>query len=145
MECPSEFVVDYIIAQGDHMPYILALRPKMKKTTAKINPTTNRIQAMFAAVPAIPVNPKTPATNAIMRNAMAHPNMICLLLYAYNGVMKMTIFTRQNASIVSANPKRGAAVDRRTIPETRIYVLQIVDVSVGLLFSLFALPSIFSL
>jgi len=34
--------------------------------------------------------------------------MICLLLYAYNGVMKMTISTRQNASIVSANPKPQA-------------------------------------
>jgi hypothetical protein len=56
----------------------------MKKTTAKINPTTKRIQAMFAAVPAIPVNPKIPATNAIMRNVMAHPNMIFLLFYADN-------------------------------------------------------------
>jgi hypothetical protein len=39
---------------------------------------------MFAAVPAIPVNPKIPATNAMIRNAMAHPNMMCLLLYADN-------------------------------------------------------------
>jgi hypothetical protein len=75
--------------QWAHLIYTLGLRPIRKKTTAKINPTTNKIHAIFAAVPAIPVNPKIPATNAIIRNAMAHPNMISLLLCANNGGMKM--------------------------------------------------------
>jgi hypothetical protein len=62
--------------------YTLALRPKRKKTTARINPTMNNIHAMFAAVPAIPVNPKTPAINATIRKTMAHLNMMHLLSVA---------------------------------------------------------------
>jgi hypothetical protein len=62
-----------------HLLYALGLRPTRKKTTAIINPTTNKIHAMFAAVPAIPVKPKTPAINAIIRNVIAHLNIIHLL------------------------------------------------------------------
>jgi hypothetical protein len=53
------------------------------KTTAKINPTTNRIHAILAAVPAIPVKPRTPAMSAIIRNVTAQLIIINLLYYVY--------------------------------------------------------------
>lgn len=60
-------------------------RPVMKKITAKIRPTTNKIQAIFTAVPAIPENPKTPAISAIIKNVTAQP-IICVLLFNVNNV-----------------------------------------------------------
>jgi hypothetical protein len=51
------------------------------KTTAKISPTTNRIHAILAAVPAIPVKPRTPAMSAIIRNVTAQFIIINLLYY----------------------------------------------------------------
>jgi hypothetical protein len=49
------------------------------KTMASISPTTNNIQAMLTAAPAIPLKPKTAAIIAIMKNVRAHPNMVILL------------------------------------------------------------------
>jgi hypothetical protein len=50
-----------------------ALLPNNAKTTAKINPTTNSIQAIFVATPAIPVKPKTAATSATIKKVTAQP------------------------------------------------------------------------
>jgi hypothetical protein len=46
-------------------------RPRTKNTTATMRPTTNRIQAMFAEVPAIPLKPSTAATRAMIKNTAA--------------------------------------------------------------------------
>jgi hypothetical protein len=54
------------------------LRAIRRKSKAKINPTTNSIQAIWLAVPAIPLKPNTPAIIAITRNMRAHPNMSIL-------------------------------------------------------------------
>src|ERR1700741_4271578 len=51
-------------------------RPKTKLTTARIRPTMNRIQAMLAERPAIPVIPRTPAIKATIKNI----NAICSML-----------------------------------------------------------------
>jgi hypothetical protein len=37
------------------------------KTTARIRPRINRVQATLIAVPAIPMKPSTPTTRATMR------------------------------------------------------------------------------
>jgi len=42
---------------------------------AMMIPTTNAIQAIWVAVPAIPLNPKTPAINAIIKNVRAQLNI----------------------------------------------------------------------
>lgn len=43
-------------------------------------PTTKSIQAMFAAVPAIPENPNSPATIAMIKKVAAQPIMVPSLL-----------------------------------------------------------------
>jgi hypothetical protein len=53
----------------------LPRRPNTKNTTARISPTMKRIQAMFADTPAIPPNPSSAATSAIIRNTAAQYNM----------------------------------------------------------------------
>jgi hypothetical protein len=55
---------------------ILGRRPITAKTIANIIPTTNKIQAMFVAAPAIPVKPNTAANKPMIKNAKAHPNMV---------------------------------------------------------------------
>jgi hypothetical protein len=40
-----------------------------------IKPTTNKIQAMLAAVPAKPVNPNSAAISAITKKVTAQPNI----------------------------------------------------------------------
>jgi hypothetical protein len=50
-------------------------RPNTRKTTATIKPTTNKIQAMLAAVPANPVNPNSAAISAITKKVTAQPNI----------------------------------------------------------------------
>jgi hypothetical protein len=42
----------------------------------KIIPTTNKTQAICVAVPATPLNPRTPAIIATIRNVSAQLNMI---------------------------------------------------------------------
>jgi hypothetical protein len=48
-----------------------ALRPRTKNTNANTKATTNKIQAMFAEIPAIPEKPSTPATNATIKKINA--------------------------------------------------------------------------
>jgi hypothetical protein len=48
-----------------------ALRPRTKNTSANTNATTNKIQAMFAEIPAIPEKPSTPATSATIKKINA--------------------------------------------------------------------------
>jgi len=48
-----------------------ALRPRTKKTSANTKLTTNKIQAMFAEIPAMPEKPSTPATNATIKKINA--------------------------------------------------------------------------
>lgn len=50
----------------------------MKNTIASINPMINKIHAIFAAVPAMPLKPKIAAMIAIIKKVRAHPNMIFL-------------------------------------------------------------------
>ena len=50
--------------------------PITKKTMARMMPMTNRIHAMFAAVPATPVNPSRPAMMATTRNTTAQLSMV---------------------------------------------------------------------
>lgn len=45
-------------------------------TTANIKPTTNKIQAICVAVPAIPVKPKTAAIRPTIKNVIAQLNII---------------------------------------------------------------------
>src|SRR5690606_27833443 len=45
--------------------------PRSSETTARIRKTTNRIQAMLLAAPAMPENPSTAAMTAITKNTMA--------------------------------------------------------------------------
>jgi hypothetical protein len=54
--------------------------PVKKKKMAIITPTTNAIQAIWVAVPAIPVKPRTPAIIAMMRNVTAQLIMCFLLI-----------------------------------------------------------------
>ncbi len=55
-------------------------RPARVNTTARMIPTTNRIQAMLTAVPATPMKPSTPAIKAIIRIVAAHPRTDSLVL-----------------------------------------------------------------
>jgi hypothetical protein len=48
-----------------------ALRPRIKKTSANTKLTTNKIQAMFAEIPAMPEKPSTPATSATIKKINA--------------------------------------------------------------------------
>jgi hypothetical protein len=48
-----------------------ALRPRTKKISANTKLTTNKIQAMFAEIPAMPEKPSTPATSATIKNINA--------------------------------------------------------------------------
>jgi hypothetical protein len=57
------------------------LRPAIANTTAKTKPTTNRIQAMFVAMPAMPEKPRTAAMIATTKNVAAQPIIEILLLY----------------------------------------------------------------
>jgi hypothetical protein len=57
------------------------LRPVIVLTTNKTRKTTNNIQAMFVAVPAIPLSPSTPAISATTRNVTAQLNIIHLLCW----------------------------------------------------------------
>src|SRR5688500_3358025 len=50
-------------------------RPITKLTTNKTRNTTNRIQAICVAAPAIPVSPRTPAINPIIRKVIAQLSM----------------------------------------------------------------------
>jgi hypothetical protein len=57
-------------------PYIRGpRRPATAKTIARMIPTTNKIQAMFVAVPAIPVKPNTAAIRPITKNVSAQLNI----------------------------------------------------------------------
>jgi hypothetical protein len=47
----------------------------MKLTTKIIKNTTNKIHAIFVAVPATPLNPTTPAIRAMTKNVMAQLNI----------------------------------------------------------------------
>ena len=51
------------------------LRPVMKLTKNKTRKTTNNIQAIWVAVPAIPLSPSTPAMSATTRNVTAQLNI----------------------------------------------------------------------
>ncbi len=62
-----------MISQGI---YIFGLRPVIIKIMAKTMPTTNNIQAILLAVPAIPLSPSTPATIAIIKNMTAQLNIL---------------------------------------------------------------------
>jgi hypothetical protein len=53
-------------------------RPVMKKTKARISPTTNKIQAILTAVPAMPEKPRTPAIIATIKKVTAQPIMVSL-------------------------------------------------------------------
>ena len=55
----------------DGSRYMLVPRPRTKNTTARIKPITNKIQAIFAATPASPVKPRTPAISATTRKTSA--------------------------------------------------------------------------
>jgi hypothetical protein len=48
----------------------------MKKTTASTKPTTNSIQAIFVAAPAIPVKPNTAAMSPMIRKIIAQLNIV---------------------------------------------------------------------
>jgi hypothetical protein len=56
-------------------PYIRR-RPLTKLNRATTKKTTNRIHAMFVAVPATPENPRRAAINAITKKVTAQFNMI---------------------------------------------------------------------
>ena len=49
--------------------------PKMNERTTSTKATPNTILAKYAAVPAIPLNPKNAATRAISRKMIAHLNI----------------------------------------------------------------------
>jgi hypothetical protein len=55
--------------------YIGGMRPRRKKTSASIKPTTKSIHAMLEAVPATPVKPNKPAMIATTRKTKAQFNM----------------------------------------------------------------------
>jgi len=55
--------------------YIGGVRPRKKKISASIKPTTNSIHAMLEAVPATPVKPSKPAMIATTRKTKAQFNM----------------------------------------------------------------------
>jgi len=63
--------------RGDSYPWpqTRGRRPIRNNTKATINPITNRIHAMFAAAPATPLNPRTPAIKATTKNISAQVNM----------------------------------------------------------------------
>ena len=64
-------LVNLVIAQGTRLPR----HPKIKEITNRTRNITNRSFAMPADAAAIPPNPKTAATSAIIRNNTAQPNI----------------------------------------------------------------------
>jgi hypothetical protein len=62
---------NFVIAQGTPLPR----HPKIKEITNSTRNITNRSFAMPADAAAIPPNPKTAATSAIIRNITAQPNI----------------------------------------------------------------------
>ena len=63
--------VNFIIAQGTRLPR----QPKIKEITNSTRNIKNRSFAMPADAAAIPPNPKTAATSAMIRKTTAHPNI----------------------------------------------------------------------
>ena len=61
----------------------------MNITIARINPTTNRIHAMFAAVPATPLKPRTPAISAMIKKVTAQP-IISILPFTAQGIAEVS-------------------------------------------------------
>src|SRR4029077_2648707 len=61
----------FILAQGTRLPR----QPKIKEITNSTRNITNRSFAMPADAAAIPPNPKTAATSAMIRNTTAQPNI----------------------------------------------------------------------
>jgi len=71
--CQREFATptNFIVAQGTRLPR----HPKIKEIMNSTMNITNRSLAMPADAAAIPPNPKTAATSAMIRNTTAHPNI----------------------------------------------------------------------
>ena len=63
--------VNFIIAQGTRLPR----QPKIKEITNSTRNIKNSSFAMPADAAAIPPNPKTAATSAMIRKTTAHPNI----------------------------------------------------------------------
>jgi len=68
--------------------------PKIREITKITKKTTNKIFAIPAAAPAIPLKPKKAAINAKTRKAIAQLNIIAYLLY-----IKFTTFINGQQSI----------------------------------------------
>lgn len=62
-------------ARGCARHYTGGRLPTTKNTRATISPTTNKIQAICVAVPAMPLKPNSPAMMAITKKVTAHPIM----------------------------------------------------------------------
>ena len=66
-----QLYLNFIVAQGTRLPR----HPKIKEITNSTRNITNRSFAMPADAAAIPPNPKTAATSAMIRNITAQPNI----------------------------------------------------------------------
>ncbi len=66
--------LNFVVAQGTRLPR----HPKTKEITNSTRNITNRSFAMPADAAAIPPNPKTAATSAMIRNTTAQPNISSL-------------------------------------------------------------------
>ena len=67
----AAILVKFVTAQGTRLPR----HPKIKEITNSTRNIMNRSFAMPADAAAIPPNPKTAATSAIIRNITAQPNI----------------------------------------------------------------------
>ena len=66
-----QLYLNFIVAQGTRLPR----HPKIKEIMNSTRNITNRSFAMPADAAAIPPNPKTAATSAMIRNITAQPNI----------------------------------------------------------------------
>src|SRR2546423_8411696 len=66
-----QLYLNFTVAHGTRLPR----HPKIKEITNSTRNITNRSFAMPADAAAIPPNPKTAATSAMIRNTTAHPNI----------------------------------------------------------------------
>jgi hypothetical protein len=67
----SQFYLSFLTAHGTRLPR----HPKIKEITNSTRNIKNRSFAIPADAAAIPPNPKTAATSAMIRNTTAHPNI----------------------------------------------------------------------
>lgn len=72
----SEFILAHWTISLLNRSYTGGRRPAIKNISARTKPTTNRIQAIFTAVPAIPENPNSAAMIAIIKNVTAQLIML---------------------------------------------------------------------